>query len=214
MGRGSRVEMQWLWCQKLRWRTSYFTLADTWSAWHISNSPLCCVSDQGEVICVVSGETRVFDGRSLSGGFKEIDSLSAVQCSAVQCSAAGLSCLHTDLHSWCKRLNGSLTWNGGHIRGYHVDELCRGNLTLPALPMSLFKNALSCPIPFLSFGSIWTWTATGLPNVLMFLQTSFVCSHYDGWKTLDFQRLAFLSIMFTALLYCTEGVTAPCDYST
>lgn len=34
-----------------RWRTSYFTLADIWSAWHISSSPHRRVSDQG-VLCL------------------------------------------------------------------------------------------------------------------------------------------------------------------
>lgn len=36
----------------------------------------------------------------------------------------------------------------GLIRGYHVDELCRGNFTLLTGLMGLFKKALSCPIHF------------------------------------------------------------------
>lgn len=141
-GRGwkcSAVPLKWL-----AWRTSYFTLADTWSAWHISNSPRCCDSDQGGYLRS-ERETRVF-WRSECKWRLQRDRLS--QCSAAQLSADRRAVPH----SWCKRLSGSLTWNGDLSEDIMLMNCAEGILLLSLGWWVCLKRPFHVPFIFLLQG--------------------------------------------------------------
>lgn len=95
----------------------------------------------------------------------------------------------------------------GLIRGYHVDELCRGNFTLVSVLMSLLIKALSCPIHF-SFARTWTWTTTGLPCVLMFIERYFG-PIFPGWKNSWFPEVGIFSLHLSCFVALHERRLCP-----